>query len=306
MRCHKNEYLLNNVCICNPRYKLVSGVCVQCDSTGPSDTTCLSCPARSQWNEVLGLCICILRYQFMTLGIGLPACYDIPRDTYISDGVIKQCAAGSYSKPGYSSCVPCGKCDVGYHWSECGWKGDTLLEGSCEACTTCPVGEVRIDCDWRGVRVDGSGRCVSTEFLSPTAWCVDIVQSTILLLSTETSTKRNTVVSCGLGGFSFEELFGTPQEGADGVDFMCSGMCDGSQKYDSTQCGGPYACGVHTCAMRLGEGTLDEQGRVDVAHSCPVEAVGFSPEAMRSIHEAECQPGKSCGRNNAHGLPDFG
>ena len=242
----------------------------------------------------------------MTVGIGLPGCNDIPRDTYISDGVIKPCAAGSYSNPGYSNCVPCGKCDVGYHRSECGWKDDKLLEGSCEACATCPVGEVRIDCDWRGVRVDGSGRCVSTEFLSPTAWCVDTVQSTSLLLSTETSTKRNTVVSRGLGGFSFEELFGAPQEGADGVDFMCSGMCDGSQKYDSTQCGGPYACGVHTCAMRLGEGTLDEQGRVDVAHSCPVEAVGFSPEAMRSIHEAECQPCKSCGRNNAHGLPDFG
>jgi hypothetical protein len=135
---------------------------------------------------------------------------------------------------------------------------------------------------------------------------VDVVQSVSLTGSSGSATKKNTVVSRGLGGFSFEELFGAPQEGEQGVDFMCSGMCDGMQKYDSTHCGGPYACGVHTCAMRLGEGTLDEAGRVDVAHSCPVEAVGYTPEAMRRIQETECQPCKSCGRNNVHGLPDFG
>jgi len=303
--CNRNEYLLNNQCICNPYHKLESGVCVQCYSTDTSVQGCKPCPARSQWNEVLGLCICLLRHQFITPGLGLPTCNDIPRDTYIVNGVIKQCAAGSYAEPG-STCVSCGTCAVGSHRSQCGWKGDTLLAGSCEECGTCPDGEVRIDCDWRGVRVDSSGRCVSTAFLSPTAWCVDVVQSVSLIAGSEGATKRNTVVSRGLGGFSFEELFGAPQEGQQGVDFICKGMCDGMQKYDSTHCGGPYACGVHTCAMRLGEGTLDEAGRVDVAHSCPVEAVGFTPEAMRSIQETECQPCKSCGRNNVHGLPDFG
>ena len=304
LRCNSNEYLLNNICSCNPMYKSEGGLCVRCVSTGSSDAVCKECPLRSHWNNDMEVCLCTQSHQFMTRGIGLPACNDIERDTYISDGVIKNCAAGSYSKPGYSSCVSCGECEVGFHRSECGWKDDTLLEGSCEKCATCPAGEVRIDCDWRGVRVDSSGRCVSTEFLSPTAWCVDVVQSFNLAIAS--TAKRNTVVSRGLGGFSFEDLFGGPQEGVDGVDFMCSGMCDGTQKHDSTECGGPYACGVHTCAMRLGEGTLDEVGRVDIAHSCPVEAVGYSYEAMRDIHQTECQPCKSCGRNNVHGLPNFG
>ena len=62
---------------------------------------------------------------------------------------------------------------------------------------------------------------------------------------------------------------------ADGVDFVCISMCDGAQTYNIHHTHAvhlQYPCGVHTCAMRLDKGTLDEQGRVDVAHGCPVEA----------------------------------
>jgi hypothetical protein len=48
----------------------------------------------------------------------------------------------------------------------------------------------------------------------------------------------------GLGPFSFSQVFGTDEKGA---DFICSTPCDGLT-YDSIECDGPFACNVKTCA----------------------------------------------------------
>jgi len=120
-----------------------------------------------------------------------------------------------------------------------------------------------------------TGACVLNKFLSETVWCVDGVESASAFTMTGSAGERKTMVSRYLSGFNFEELFGALQDGADGVDFVCISMCDGAQTYNIHHTHAvhlQYPCGVHTCAMRLDRGTLDEQGRVDVAHGCPVEA----------------------------------
>ena len=101
------------------------------------------------------------------------------------------------------------------------------------------------------------------KFLSETVWCVDVVESASALTMTGSAGERKTMVSRGLSGFNFEELFGAPQDGADSVDFVCT-ACPTGRRHTTyvirTQCSGPYPCGVHTCVIRLNKGTLDEQG----------------------------------------------
>jgi len=227
----------------------------------------------------------------------------------VVDGVLVQCESGSYAFGGNSeesTCWKCEKCDPGMYRKDCGVFDGILTRGTCVPCAGCEEpDEARINCDWRCDRNNAAGVCVRKEYLTETAWCVDLVGSASTLISQDTelnTAKRDTVVSRGLGGFNFEKLFGAAQDGGGGVDFVCSGMCDGAQTYDSTQCGGPYACGVHVCAMRLGEGTTLE------AHGCPLERPGTADSASTNLskHTAECQPCESCGVDNQHSLEDFG
>ena len=125
--------------------------------------------------------------------------------------------------------------------------------GSCniEFCTQCPPcddpDEVRVECknSYDPNRGLLTGQCKSKALLVPTAVCP--VQDTIVDLGNVLK-KSDWVSQFGLGGFSFQEVFGQTPSAA---DFQCRRVCDGTAalttadagtiygQIDTGQCDGP-------------------------------------------------------------------
>lgn len=236
-------------------------------------------------------------------------CIRCPMNTF-SEAASEECTVcpfGHYNLDG-GDCIECNMCQPGYYRHDCGFfiNETNTISGTCEECRTCEPGQVLVDCDWRGARTNAKGKCKQKEFLSSTATCTDLVKGTSKYIEAGTGL-REVIASSGLGGFNFQEIFGSTQDGVSSVDFICSAVCDGQQHYDSMQCNGPYGCNTQACAMNLGE------QQIRLASACPLTYSSNSSYEVRK-HQVEqtCHPCSACGLSqdgsivNPHGLPDWG
>ncbi len=186
-----------------------------------------------------------------------------------SDGTTNRkcvdCRAGTYATSvGTSVCEKCKACPDSFYRSGC-----TITQGggTCVECAKCVDStEVLVDCMNRAGHNNAQGICRKREFTVRNPFC-DLQGSGYFL-----------------GGYPFNELFGTSQDNA---DFQCRGICDGvtnrltdemkkeaslskyrNESFDSGYCKGPYACDVPTCVIY---GVYDDsQPAYRLPAACPV------------------------------------
>ena len=196
-------------------------------------------------------------------------CVKCPIGKY-SDGTTNRkcvdCREGTYATTvGNFECTKCNACPDSFYRVGCTITagGGTCLE--CEKCPD-PKTEVRVDCMNRAGHNNAKGVCRKRGFTVRNPHCdIDGAGSF-------------------LGGYNFNELFGTSQDNA---DFQCRGICDGvtnrltdamktesnliqykDQSFDSGYCKGPYACDVPTCVIY---GVADDsQPAFRTPAACPV------------------------------------
>jgi len=235
-------------------------------------TQAINCPANSQslpgsdaWTD----CSCNAGF--------------VPEDDFSTiDG--EKTGFNCYCDPGYyvlgTQCVKCELCDPqtlpGYYKDGC----EKTSAGVCKKCEPCAdASQKRAGCGFLS-----AGECKDKTELVRTPFCpVPDEEQSVLAISVRQAS--------GLGAFSFEQVFGTDDKGA---DFVCSAPCDGV-KYDSIQCDGPFACNVKTCAERT---QANELPRV-----CPVVIEGDDLLAgARSVRDRKrretCVPCNECGHAN--------
>jgi len=195
-------------------------------------------------------------------------CFKCPLGKY-SDGTTNRkcvpCRSGTYAASiGTAVCDKCKACPDSFYRVNC-----TVTEGGgyCLECDKCAdATEVRVDCMNRAAHNNASGVCRKREFTVRNPYC-DLQGSGYFL-----------------GGYTFNELFGTSQDSA---DFQCRGICDGvtnrltdemkkesglvqykNQSFDSGYCKGPYACDVPTCVIY---GVSDDsQPAFRLPAACPI------------------------------------
>ena len=120
----------------------------------------------------------------------------------------------------------------------------------------CPEGTTLVNCRHDEGFSNAWGECKQTEFLSYTPFCPTPFTQVNQL---------PTQVAIGLGGFSYNELFGVPDQRYV-PNFQCRQECIGFDE-DTSYCGGPFACGTAACS-----GSFARDGEVDFrnARGCPV------------------------------------
>ena len=186
-----------------------------------------------------------------------------------SDGTTNRkcvpCRQGTYAKvTGKAACDKCNACPDSFYRVGCTIEAGGGVCIECEKCVD--SSEVRVDCMNRAGHNDAKGICRKREFTVRNPYC-DLQGSGYFL-----------------GGYTFNELFGTSQDSA---DFQCRGICDGvtnrlsdamktesnliqykDQSFDSGYCKGPYACDVPTCVIY---GVSDDsQPSFRLPAACPV------------------------------------
>ena len=196
-------------------------------------------------------------------------CLKCPIGKY-SDGTTNRkcvpCREGTYAVSiGTDVCTKCKACPDGFYRVNC---TITAGGGYCLECEKCsdPKTDVRVDCMNRAGHNNASGICRKREFTVRNPYC-DLQGAGNFL-----------------GGYPFQELFGTSQDSA---DFQCRGICDGvtnrltdemkaesnlvqykNESFDSGYCKGPYACDVPTCVIY---GVSDDsQPAYRLPAACPV------------------------------------
>ena len=229
-------------------------------------TTCFQCIDKRQISDP-NKTYCFTcndgEYEDRPNGVCLPC----PVGTY-SDGTTnrkcKACRSGTYAAtPKTAVCDKCKACPDSFYRINC---TVTAGGGYCQPCPTCDKKEVRVDCMNRAGHNNESGVCRLREFTVRNPFC-DLQGAGHFL-----------------GGYPFQELFGTSQDLA---DFQCRGICDGvtnrltedmktesnlvqykNQSFDSGYCKGPYACDVPTCVIY---GVSDDsQPAYRLPAACPV------------------------------------
>ena len=280
-------------------------VCLQCipgTYSSISASTCTQC-IKGKYNTAAGLSTCTLCVgeQAYAPFTGMTTCYQCSLKREISDihktkcfvcvdgeeedrpnSMCRDCDIGKYSdgttnrkcvpcRPGTYAvapktavCTKCKACPDSFYRVGC-----TITQGggTCVECEKCAdAAEVRVDCMNREGHNNASGICRKREFTVRNPYC-DIQGSGYFL-----------------GGYTFNELFGTSQDNA---DFQCRGICDGvtnrltnemknesnliqykDESFDSGYCKGPYACDVPTCVIY---GVSDDsQPTFRLPAACPV------------------------------------
>ena len=276
--------------LCKPGYQQSVG-----------DTHCEGCPAgKFKATEGIHPCTSIC-HNGQYSPVGATTCTDCPENTYCPEnippagnGEARECISGQFSLPRSTVCDSCAACVVGKYMSNC-----RSGNGICEDCPECEnKDEILVGCDFRGLRDNQNGTCKNKKYLSPTATCTDTVEGTKKYhtksdLSSESIVgERNIVTGTSLmSGYGFKDIFGVAEEGRDGVDFMCSAMCDGEQKFDSMYCNGPYACKTQACAMETSAYSFLR------ARACPVMiSEGDTDVQIEEKQKQKCSDCTKCGK----------
>lgn len=269
-------------------YKDVIGMqaCTACPagktttSTGASSVDdCEECPAgREAQPQADGRITCV-------------ACTE--KKVSVAGGPCEFCPEGLvYMGPGNDknvNCKLCKACNPHQYRTECA----DGLEGRCTACESCPDGEQRVNCRHDAGFNDAEGECVKSEFLSYTPFCPTTF---------EQIDGTDVQVSVGLGGFSYNELFGVPNSSYV-ADFQCRTECLATDE-DTSFCGGPFACGTRACSA-----SFARDGEVDFRkpRGCPVtvDKAGDTDAATLWKIKQTCVDCSVCGQVTPAGLGDL-
>lgn len=196
-------------------------------------------------------------------------------------GFCSVCAPGTFStRYNREPCQACEECPLGQYRINC----QQANPGTCIDCDPCDDGKVRLD-------MITCSECISTAdalspFLVQTPYCPSSV-----------SNVGAGVIDSLYGGYTYEQLY---QEES---DLQCSERCNGSSTEDTTQCQGPYPCGVVSCL---------ELGDESTAVACPYDltpAEENTPwlydDSVRHKLTSPCERCTECGKLNGS-LPGYG
>ena len=314
-----------------------------------SSTTCTAC-SKGKYTPAAGRSACTLcvdspdiaRYAPDT---GMTTCYDCIDKRQISDVDKTRCFVCIDGEQENRPMSRCDKCDIGKYSDgttnrKCvpcreGTYARSIGQGVCDKCNACPDSFYRVGC----TREAGGGQCIECAKCDASEVRVDCMNRAGHNNANGICRKREFTVRnpfCDnegsghfLGGYTFNELFGTSQDNA---DFQCRGICDNSmnrltvamqtsdpglmpyinQAFDAGYCKGPYACDVATCVI-YGESD-DSQPAFRTPAACPVViddalteqlwAVTRQPDykqhpvysAIQSMrYNVQCQACSSCG-----------
>ena len=214
----------------------------------------------------------------------------------------KDCQRNEFSLEGSTVCHECNNCDIGQYLEDC--SSEKNHSGVCRDCQTCQnVDELLVGCDHRGFNSahrtePASGICKKTKYLSPTAMCQEevdgLIKSDFPSIDRNAQNQREKTIVIGtsmLSGYNFQEVFGAPAHGRDGVDFVCSQICNGQQEWDTMECGGPYACKTQACAMEISTDSFQ------TPRACPVVITEEDTIAQIVVkQQQECIDCTKCGK----------
>jgi hypothetical protein len=278
LECKPGTYSFISAPSCTPcmkgKYNTAAGLsactlCVGEQAYAPNTgmTTCFQCIEKRQISDI-NKTFCFACNDGEEEDRPNARCFKCPLGKY-SDGTTNRkcvpCRSGTYAASiGTAVCDKCKACPDSFYRVNC-----TATEGGgyCLECDKCvDATEVRVDCMNRAAHNNASGVCRKREFTVRNPYC-DLQGSGYFL-----------------GGYTFNELFGTSQDSA---DFQCRGICDGvtnrltdemktesglvqykNQSFDSGYCKGPYACDVPTCVIY---GVSDDsQPAFRLPAACPI------------------------------------
>ena len=166
------------------------------------------------------------------------------------------CRRGYYRDASSQKCMLCAKGT---------YSNDIRSATSCVSCpaytTTSSFGSVYksecTECSANAQRVDG--QCYPSEGYELDGKASQF-QTPECPLQQKDIMNTSFLVTTGLGGYSYEEVFGVDHRQ---VDFQCSTTCDGQGLSDTQYCGGPWACNTATCMTQAND-------RGEEPRACPV------------------------------------